>query len=121
MGRYFNSACKIRGHPMRNSQLSNNTMLREIERIYSLFCDRVIKDKKKVQANDLVKSSFKYRELFNESHPEYQINNWDCGFYQIKALLKEFMPDDLKEFRTIYKQLADKMRPMVYELGFLKK
>lgn len=73
------------------------------------------------KATELVKKSFKYREMFNESHPEYQINNWDCGFYQIKALLKEFMPDDLKEFRNIYKQLADKMRPMVYELGFLKK
>ena len=73
------------------------------------------------KATDLVKKSFKYREMFNESHPEYQINNWDCGFYQIKALLKEFMPDDLKEFRNLYKQLADKMRPMVYELGFLKK
>lgn len=73
------------------------------------------------KATDLVKSSFKYREMFNESHPEYQINNWDCGWYQIKALLKEFMPDELKEFRTLYKQLADKMRPMVYELGFLRK
>lgn len=73
------------------------------------------------KATDLVKKSFKYREMFNESHPEYQINNWDCGWYQIKALLKEFMPDDLKEFRSLYKQLADKMRPMVYELGFLKK
>lgn len=73
------------------------------------------------KATDLVKKSFKYREMFNESHPEYQINNWDCGFYQIKALLKEFIPDDLKEFRALYKQLADKMRPMVYELGFLKK
>jgi len=73
------------------------------------------------KATELVKSSFKYREMFNESHPEYQINNWDCGWYQIKALLKEFMPNELKEFRAIYKQLADKMRPMVYELGFLKK
>ena len=73
------------------------------------------------KACDIVRKTFKYRELFNEEHPEYQINNWDCGFYQIKALLKEFMPDDLKEFRTMYKQLADKMRPMVYELGFLKK
>lgn len=72
------------------------------------------------KATELVKSSFKYREMFNESHPEYQINNWDCGWYQIKALLKEFMPDDLKEFRALYKQLADKMRPMIYELGFLK-
>ena len=72
------------------------------------------------KATDLVKSSFKYREMFNESHLEYQINNWDAGWYQIKALLKEFMPDDLKEFRAIYKQLADKMRQQVYELGFLK-
>ena len=72
------------------------------------------------KATDLVKKSFKYREMFNESHTEYQINNWDCGFYQIKALLKEFMPDDLKEFRATYKQLADKMRPMISELGFLK-
>ena len=70
--------------------------------------------------DDPVWSSFKYREVFNESHQEYQINNWDFGFYQIKALLKEFMPDDLKEFRVLYKQLADKMRRQVYELGFLK-
>ena len=72
------------------------------------------------KATYLVKKSFKYREMFNESHPEYQINNWDCGFYQIKALLKEFMPDDLKEFRALYKQLGDKTRQQVYELGFLK-
>ena len=72
------------------------------------------------KATDLVKKSFKYREMFNESHPEYQINNWDCGFYQIKALLKEFMPNELKTFRTLHKQLGDKIRQQVYELGFLK-
>ena len=72
------------------------------------------------KATELVKSSFKYREMFNESHHEYQINNWDCGFYQIKALLKEFMPNELKTFRTLHKQLGDKIRPQVYELGFLK-
>lgn len=69
---------------------------------------------------DLIINSFQYRELFNESHPEYQINNWDCGFYQLKALLKEFMQDDLKAFRTLHKQLGDKIRQQVYELGFLK-
>ena len=72
------------------------------------------------KAIDLVKSSFQYRESFNESHPEYQINNWDAGWYQIKALLKEFMPNELKIFRTLYKQLGDKIRQQVYELGFLK-
>lgn len=69
---------------------------------------------------DLIINSFQYRELFNESHPEYQINNWDCGFYQLKVLLKEFIQDDLKAFRTLHKQLGDKIRQQVYELGFLK-
>ena len=72
------------------------------------------------KANDIVIKTFKYRTQFNKEHPEYQINNWDCGFYQIKKLCKEYMPELLKEFKEVYKVLADKMRPMVYELGFLK-
>lgn len=71
-------------------------------------------------AIELTKASFKYREMFDEEHPEYQIMNWDCGWYQIKGMLKEYMPEALKEFNERYKKLADKMRPMVYELGFLK-
>ena len=74
------------------------------------------------KASELVRKSFKYRELFSEEHPEYQLDKcWDCGWYQVKALLKEYMKDELKEFRTLYKKLADKMRPQVYELGFLRK
>ena len=72
------------------------------------------------KANDIVRKTFKYREQFNKEHPEYQINNWDCGFYQIKVLCREYMPELLKEFKEVYKVLADKMRPMVYTLGFLK-
>lgn len=71
-------------------------------------------------AIDLVNASFKYREMFDEEHPEYQIMNWDCGWYQIKGMLKEYMPNALKEFNELFKALGDKMRPMVYELGFLK-
>ena len=74
------------------------------------------------KANELVRSSFKYRELFSNEHPEYQLDKcWDAGWYQIKALINEYMDVDLKEFQTLYKKLADKMRPMIYELGFLKK
>lgn len=71
-------------------------------------------------AIDLVKASFKYREMFDEEHLEYQIMNWDASYYQLKAMWKEYMPEALKEFNELYKKLADKMRPMVYELGFLK-
>lgn len=71
-------------------------------------------------AIELTKKSFRFREMFNDEHPEYQILNWDCGWYQIKGMLKEYMPNEYKEFTNVYKKLADKMRPMVYELGFLK-
>ena len=72
------------------------------------------------KAREIVRKTFKFRNIFNEEHPEYQINNWDCGWYQIKALAKDYAPADLKEFNELYKKLADKMRPMVYTLGFLK-
>ena len=41
--------------------------------------------------------------------------------YQIKAILKEYMPNELKEFNNMYKDFAEQLKPMVYELGFLKK
>ncbi len=72
------------------------------------------------KASDIVRNTFKYRELFNQEHPEYQIMNWDCGWYQIKALAKEYAKSDYEEFVKLYKKLSDKMRPMVYTLGFLK-
>jgi hypothetical protein len=72
------------------------------------------------KADDLVIKTFPYRKLFNSEHPEYQVNNWDCGWYQIKAVCKEYKANELKEFNEMYKALTSKMRPMVYELGFLK-
>lgn len=72
------------------------------------------------KAIELTKRSFRYREMFNDEHPEYQILNWDASYYQLKAMWKEYMPQEYKEFTNVYKKLADKMRPMVYELGFLK-
>ena len=72
------------------------------------------------KASDIVRNTFKYRELFNQEHPEYQIMNWDCGWYQIKALAKEYAKSDYEEFVKLFKELENKMRPMVYTLGFLK-
>ena len=72
------------------------------------------------KASDIVRNTFKYRELFNQEHPEYQIMNWDCGWYQIKALAKEYAKSDYEEFVKLFKALGSKMRPMVYTLGFLK-
>ena len=34
---------------------------------------------------------------------------------------KEYFTEEFKEFRQLYKNLEDRMRPLVYELGFLLK
>jgi hypothetical protein len=73
------------------------------------------------KAREIVRKTFKFRPLFNEEHENYQINTFDAGWYQIKALAKEYAKEDLEEFKTLYKKLSEKMLPMVYELGFLRK
>ena len=91
--------------------------------VYTLLQNIELSNEAKVvldKAIELTKKSFRYRELFNEEHPEYQILNWDASYYQLKAMWKEYMPQEYKEFTELYKKLADKMRPMVYELNFLK-
>jgi hypothetical protein len=92
--------------------------------VYTLLQNIELSNESKVvldKAIELTKKSFRYRELFNEEHPEYQILNWDASYYQLKAMWKEYMPQEYKEFTELYKKLADKMRPMVYELNFLKR
>lgn len=69
-------------------------------------------------ATAILIDTMKYREEFNRKHP-YHINTWDAGWYQIKALAKEYTPDTLKMFNEHYKAFEDRMRPLVYELGFL--
>ena len=71
-------------------------------------------------ATTLVEQSMKYRNVFNEDNENYQIMNFDCGWYQIKGMLKEYMQNELKQFNDLYKKLAEKMRPLVYEVGFLR-
>lgn len=101
----------------------NDARVSDERYVYMLLKEKKLSHEAQVVLNkaiELTKKSFKYREIFNQEYPEYQIMNWDCGWYQIKALVKEYMKDELEEFTKLYKLLADKMRPMVYELGFLK-
>jgi hypothetical protein len=56
---------------------------------------------------------------------EYKLNRPDVGWYQIRKALEaagkaggnEF---DFSDFKAAYDALSEKLRPMVYELGFLK-
>jgi hypothetical protein len=70
-------------------------------------------------ASNIVRLSFGMRRNFADD--TNHLNSWDAGYAQLKLLWKEYYPEQFKEFRTKYKVLEDKMRPMVYELGFLLK
>jgi hypothetical protein len=54
------------------------------------------------------------------------LNRADVGWYQIRNALKkrnemsDGVPVSFSAFEEAYKTLGDKLRPMVYELGFLK-
>lgn len=68
---------------------------------------------------DLYKSSFKYRDYYNNIHPEHQVNNWDCSFYQLKQLLKS-IPQLKEEYREFKKLMSDfKQYLRVFDFGFL--
>lgn len=77
------------------------------------------------RASDIVRKSFKYRMSFSKT-PEgskYQINTWDAGWYQIKGLCKNIpeLKADMDDFSKSYKKFEERMRKLVYELGFLYK
>lgn len=72
-------------------------------------------------ATALVENSIDMRKLMHKSHPEYHLNSWDAGYAQLKLVWKEYFPDEFKTFRNMYKEFEQRLIPMVYELGFLRK
>lgn len=71
-------------------------------------------------ARKLVFESFKVRNEFNKFHPKYHINTCDACWYQIKFMLTEYMKRDLELLDDMVKNLENRLRPLVYELEFLK-
>ncbi len=54
---------------------------------------------------------------------EFKLNRADVGWYQIRKSLEangENEATDFSEFKAAYEALGNKLRPQVYELGFLK-
>lgn len=72
------------------------------------------------QARRVVRETFEFRSIFNVEAPQFQINNWDAGWYQVRALASMYDKGGLAEFTKLYSALCGKMRPLVYRLGFLK-
>lgn len=70
--------------------------------------------------NALFEKSLEMRETFSDDYPEYHLNTWDAGVYQLKKLWNEYYKDDYKALMVEYKKLEERLRPGVYKFGFLK-
>ncbi len=104
------------------------------ERFESDFMVKYLADKKLSAEAKLVleegkkiwQAYFKYTDT-RTVRDELKLDRPDVGWYQIRKAIQErnkiggdFTPMDFKPFEKAYKNLGDKLRPQVYELGFLK-
>ena len=71
-------------------------------------------------ATNLWVKSLDTREAYATANPELQLTCWDCGWYQLKGFWEKEYNTDFKKLKELHKALGDKLRPGVYEYGFLK-
>lgn len=60
----------------------------------------------------------------NKIRQEYKLNRADAGWYQVRRALDAFSDTqitDFDPFKAAYADLSEKLRPQVFELGFLPK
>lgn len=108
------------------SHFDSNLTPEEKKRITAI-ADRLIEDSSRRRTGDfwtpqvwVDESHRRISSLLGDDWKEKYVV-WDAGWYQIKYILKEYMPDDLKAFRKTFKTFESRLRPLVYELGFLRK
>ena len=68
----------------------------------------------------LLVDTLPHRESFATSRPELHLGCHDAGLYQLKTLFREYSPAGWEALQTAFKALGDKLRPGVYEHGFLR-
>jgi len=71
------------------------------------------------QLDALWKASLPVREAYAAGKPELHLMAWDAGVYQLKHLWRDLFPSEWANLQTVFKRLAEKLKPGVYEHGFL--
>lgn len=67
----------------------------------------------------LLVETLPHRESFATSRPELHLMAHDAGLYQLKTLFREVAPMAWKTLQIAFKALGDKLRPGVFDHGFL--
>ena len=62
-----------------------------------------------------------YREYANLNRTKFKLSYWDAGWYQIRNALLDAGKglEELNAVKIAHNKLRDKLRPKVYEYGFL--
>ena len=103
------------------------------ERFESDFMQQYMSDKKfsteakvvLVEGKKLWKAYFEHTDG-RTIRDKLMLNRADVGWYQIRKALEnrnsggDFLPASFEPFKEVYSSLTDKLKPKVYELGFLK-
>lgn len=103
------------------------------DRFESDFMVRYLADKKlSLEASTVLGAGLVLWKAFFSATDNYQVreefklNRSDVGWYQIRNALKrrnesgDYIPVDFTSFESAYQALGEKLRPLVYELGFLR-
>lgn len=69
--------------------------------------------------NALLGDTLPHRESFATSRPELHLMAHDAGLYQLKHLFKEYSPASWAALQVAFRALGDKLRPGVFDHGFL--
>lgn len=73
------------------------------------------------QAVFLLKKTFEYRFIADQEHPQWNVMNWDAGFYQIFKIADKYKINGLKVFREFFSILERKIEKKVYDFQMLNK
>jgi len=80
------------------------------------------KDNQLIQsARDIVRDSFKFRNIVNDDSPELSVNTWDASWYQVTAVANQYIPERVNEFNRLLNEYRSDILDLVYENKILLK
>lgn len=84
------------------------------KRTFSNEAQNVLKYAKEVWLDTL-----EQRPLIWDDYPEFYLQAWDAGWFQIKQIQKKFNTDNYARFQDAFASLKDKLEQNTYKLGML--
>jgi hypothetical protein len=70
--------------------------------------------------NYLFQKTLPGREEYAAANPDYHLNTWDAGVYQLRLYWKEYHKREWEDLRSLFRTLGASLQDGVYQYGFLK-